>query len=61
MDKISHEYVGAIVLLVVGLAQAFGVVLEQAMVTGIVTGVVALYVAYRRHGKGDITALGGKK
>ena len=56
--KFSQEYVGAIVIFVVGVLQAFGVQVASDAINGIVVGVVALYVAFRRHSKGDITVVG---
>jgi uncharacterized membrane protein len=58
--KFSHEYIGALALLVVGILQLFGVAVEQDTITGIVTGVIAVWIAVRRVGKGDITVLGRK-
>ena len=56
--KLSHEYTGAIVILLVQVLKMFGVELANDEVTTIVTGVVALWVAIRRFSKGDIS-LGG--
>lgn len=56
----SHEYVGAIVIVIVSLLKVFGVELGNEEVTTIVTGFVALWVAIRRFSKGDVT-LGGLK
>jgi cadmium resistance protein CadD (predicted permease) len=58
---LSQEYIGAIALLVVSLLQAFGIVVEQNAIVGIISGVLAVWVAVRRYQKGDITVLGGKK
>jgi len=57
----SQEYIGAVVLILVGIAQAFGIVVEQEAIMGIVTGVVALWVAIRRYKKGDISVGGVRK
>lgn len=56
----SHEYVGAIVIVIVSLLKAFGVDIGNEEVTTIVTGFVALWIAIRRFSKGDVT-LGGLK
>lgn len=45
----------------VGVLQALGVLVEKEVVVGIVTGVVALWIAIRRHGKGDIEITGVRK
>ena len=57
----SQEYVGAIALLVVSLLQAFGIVVEQNAVVGIISGILAVYIAFRRYQKGDITLGGFRK
>ena len=57
----STEYVGAIAILVVSVLNAFGIEVGNEAVTGIVTGVIALYVAFRRFKKGDITIGGVRK
>lgn len=57
----SQEYIGAIALLVVSLLQAFGIVVEQNAVVGIISGVLAVYIAFRRYQKGDITVGGFRK
>lgn len=56
----SHEYISAIVLVVVGVLKAFGIEIASDAVTGIITGVIAIYIAFRRFQKGDITPLGKK-
>lgn len=58
--KISQEYLGAIVILLVQVLKLFGVELAAEEVTTIVTGVVALWVAIARFKKGDIN-MGGVK
>lgn len=55
---LSHEYTGAIVILLVQVLNLFGVEIANEEVTTIVTGIVALYVAIRRYSKGDIS-IGG--
>lgn len=54
----SQEYMLAIALIVVGIAQAFGIVIDQNQLVGFLTGASALWIAIRRYRKGDIT-LGG--
>ena len=58
---ISQQYVGAIVILVVSLLKIFGVEIANEAITGIVTGVIAIWIAIRRHNVGDITLTGSKK
>ena len=57
----SQEILGALIILVMAILQAFGVVVEKDAIAGIITGVFALYVWYRRVQKGDVNALGIRK
>ena len=57
----SQEYIGALVIIVVSLLKVFGIEIGSDVITGIVTGVLALWVAIRRHQKGDISVLGSRK
>ena len=57
----SQEYVGAIAIVLYSVLKAFGVQLENGVLEGILTGLVALYIAIRRKAKGDITVLGVRK
>lgn len=57
----SQEYIGAIVIIIVSLLKVFGIEIGSEVITGIITGVLALWVAIRRHQKGDITVLGARK
>lgn len=56
----SNEYVGAIAILIVSGLKMFGIELANDVVMGLVTGVVALWIAVRRYQKGDINVLGGR-
>lgn len=58
---LSQEYVGALVIVLVSVLKLFGVELGNDVVTAIVTGLVGVYVAYRRYSKGDITVGGVRK
>lgn len=58
---VSNQYVGAIVLVVVGLLKAFGIEIASDAVTGIITGGIALWIAIKRYQKGDINVLGSKR
>lgn len=60
MQNYSHEYIGSIVLLIVGVFKMFGIELPSEALTGIITGGIALWIAIRRYQKGDITTLGKK-
>jgi hypothetical protein len=57
----SQEYVGAIALVIVGVLKAFGIEIANDAIAGILTGGVALYIAFRRYQKGDISLGGVKK
>ena len=56
----SQEYIAAIVLIAVGILKAFGIELPSDALQGIITGVIAIYIAIRRYKKGDIDVLGRK-
>ena len=57
---ISTEYSGAIAIVVVSILKMFGVEIANDIVAGLVVGVVALWIAFRRKARGDINALGVK-
>ena len=54
----SKEYISAIVVLIVALLQIFKIEVAPDAITGIITGGLALYLAFKRHQKGDIN-IGG--
>ena len=54
----SQEYIGALVILVVSVLKIFGIQVASDSINGIVVGVVALWIAFRRYQKGDITVVG---
>lgn len=56
----SQEYILSIVLVIGGILKAFGIEIENSALEGIIGGGIALYVAFRRHQKGDINILGAK-
>lgn len=58
--NISQEYVGAIVIFAVSILKVFGVEIENDVISGLVVGAIALWVAIRRKMKGDIDGLGRK-
>lgn len=57
----SQEYIGSLVILLVSVLKLLKVNIGNDEVTQIVTGFVALWVAYRRFAKGDITVVGSRK
>ena len=57
----SKEYVSAIVVLIVALLQIFKIEVAPEAITGIITCVLALYLAFKRFQKNDINILGMKK
>ena len=57
----SKEYTSAVVVLIVALLQIFKIEVAPDVITGLVTGVLALYLAFKRHQRGDIDALGRRK
>ena len=60
MQNFSQEYIGALALVIVSVLKIFGVEIANDAITGIITGVIAIYIAFRRLKKGDITPLGRK-
>lgn len=54
----SQEYTLALVLVLGSVLKAVGVEIENSVLEGVITGVVALWIAVRRYSKGDIN-LGG--
>jgi uncharacterized membrane protein len=57
----SNEYIGAVVILFVAILGLFGIKVGNEEITGIVTGLIALWVAFRRYQRGDITIGGLRK
>ena len=55
---VSQEYIGALVIVLISLLKVFNIEIGSDVVTAIVTGLVGIWVAYRRYQKGDIS-LGG--
>lgn len=58
MKNFSQEYVASIVLILYSILQAFGIVVEKETFEGLVVGIIALWIAIRRHSKGDISIAG---
>ena len=57
----SQEYIGAIVIVLVSVLKMFGIEIASDALTGLLTGVVAIWIAVRRYQKKDITLLGVRK
>jgi hypothetical protein len=57
----SQEYISSIVILIVSVLGLFKIQVASEAVTGIVTGLLAIWIAYRRFKKGDISPLGARK
>lgn len=60
MNQFSQEYIASIVIVLVSLLKAFGFEIGSDVVTAIITGVLAVWVAVRRFQKKDISVLGKK-
>ncbi len=58
---LSQEYIGAIAILLVSVLHMFHIEVGNDAVSGLLAGGIALWIAIRRHGKGDITVAGIKK
>lgn len=56
----SKEYISAIALILVSILNAFGIEIGNEAITGIITGVIAIFLAIKRYKRGDINALGKK-
>lgn len=57
----SQEYIGALVILIVSVLKIFGIEVASDVVTSLVVGLLALWVAIRRHARGDINIVGARK
>jgi hypothetical protein len=57
----SQEYIAAIVILIVSVLKIFKIEVATEAITGIVTGLLAIWIAYRRFQKKDISILGVRK
>ena len=56
----SQEYISALAILLVAILKGFNITIGNDAISGIITGVLAVWIAIRRYQKGDIT-LGGLK
>jgi hypothetical protein len=57
----SQEYLGAIVLLIGAVLKIFKIEIDNGAIEGLLAGLIAVYIAYKRFKKGDITVLGARK
>lgn len=57
----SKEYIGALAIVLVSLLKMFHIEVANDVVAGLITGLIGLYVAYRRYKRGDITIGGVRK
>jgi hypothetical protein len=57
----SQEYIAAVVILIVSVLKIFKIEVATEAITGIVTGALAIWIAYRRYSKGDINIVGARK
>jgi diacylglycerol kinase len=57
----SQEYILSLVLVVGAVLKIFKIEIDNSALEGLIGGIIALYVAYRRHAKGDITLGGFRK
>ena len=57
----SNEYIGSLVILLMSVLKIFNINLASDEVTAIVTGAVALWVAFKRFQRGDIKLSGVRK
>ena len=54
----SQEYVLALVLVLGSILKAFGIEIENKVLEGVITGIIALWIAFRRLRRGDINLAG---
>lgn len=57
----SQEYIASIAVILVGILKVFKIEIGSDVIVGLLTGILGLWIAIRRHQKGDINALGVKK
>lgn len=59
--NLSTEYVSAIAVLVVSILGMFKIEVANEAITGLITGILAIYMAVKRYQRGDITIGGVRK
>lgn len=57
----SQEYISAIVIVLLSVLKMFNIEIASESLTGLVTGLIAVWIAIRRYQKGDITFGGIRK
>lgn len=57
----SQEYVSALAILLVAILKGFNIEVGNDAISGIITGVLAVWIAFRRYSKGDISLGGVRK
>lgn len=57
----SNEYIGALAILLVSILKMFKIEIENDAVTGLITGLLAVWIAFKRYKKGDISIVGARK
>lgn len=59
-NKMSKEYILAIVLVLGSVLKSFGIEIESTVLEGIIVGMIAIIMAILRYRKGDINLVGAK-
>lgn len=57
----SHEYALSVAIVIGSVLQIFGIEMENKTLEGLVYGLAACWIAFRRFKKGDITIGGVRK
>jgi len=58
---LDSSYIGALAILVVSLLKVFGVEVGNEAIAGIITGVVAIFIAYKQKTEKNLTIGGVRK
>lgn len=61
MKTVDTSYLGAVALVIVAILKGFGIEIANDVVTGIVTGVVALWIAFKQKTEKNLTIGGLRK
>lgn len=57
----SQQYLSALAIILVSVLKIFGIEIGNDVITSLLVGAFAVWVAIRRHAQGDITVAGVKK
>ena len=57
----SQEYISAIVIVLLSVLKMFKIEIASESLTGLVTGLIAVWIAIKRYKRGDITVGGIRK